>query len=194
MGMAQPSHPEIDAAKRHLSDAAEALQAAGSGQARLAALGGAVTAHESALAAYRTALRTMASRESHLAVALQRDRARLDGLVAALQSLGRAPRSALLAYPGGPVGAARAASLMAEVSPALQERIEAFNARIAALRQLRISQDVARVEIRGALASLQDLRTQTRRGAAPQPPAGRCHKCRDARASHGRRCQGGQYR
>ncbi len=151
----------IDQAKRALEIAASALEKASSGKARLAALGKAVAAHEAALSAYREGLRSMATRESRIRREIVSDRDRLDQLISALQSLGRAPRSALLAFPGGPVGAARGAGLMAEVSPELNARIEDLRARLEALAQLRTGQEVARVEARGALASLQDLRADT---------------------------------
>ncbi|MEM7422992.1 MAG: peptidoglycan DD-metalloendopeptidase family protein [Pseudomonadota bacterium] len=148
-------------AKDALTAAAELLAAGGDGPARLAALGKAVTAHEVALSAYRDGLRAMAAREAALQRDMARDRSKLESLVAALQSLGQAPRSALLAFPGGPVGAARAASLMAEMSPALSNRILSLRGQLDSLRQLRSGQNVARIEARGALAGLQELRSET---------------------------------
>ena len=114
------TYPNIDRARTELGEASKALASAGNGKQQLAALGKAVTAHEAALSAYRDGLRSMATRESRIYSAIQTDRAKLQDLIAALQSLAQAPRSALMAFPGGPVGAARGASLMAEISPALQ--------------------------------------------------------------------------
>lgn len=153
--------PATDRARGALEQASRSLEAAWSGQAQLAALGKAVTAHEIALAAYRDGLRTMAGRESLLRAEMQRDRARLEQLAVALQSLGRAPRSALLAVPGGPVGAARGAALMAAVSPQLDARIAELRPRLEALARLRSAQEAARIEARGALAALQELRADT---------------------------------
>ena len=158
---AQSSFPEIDRAKKALESASASLNKARSGKAQLAALGKAVTAHEVALAAYRSGLRNMATRESRVLRQMQGDRDKLESLLGALQSLSQAPKSAILAFPGGPVGAARGAALMAEISPALQERIDAFRARLEALRQLRSTQEVARIEARGTLATLQELRAKT---------------------------------
>lgn len=158
---ARTAHPEIARAKAALQLAAAALEAAKSGEDRLAALGKAVTAHEIALAAYRAALRAMASVESGLANSIHDDRERLEGLLAALQSLSQAPGSAMMAYPGGPVAASRGAALMAEISPVLQQRIAALNARLSELRQLRAVQEAARIAARGALATLQELRAVT---------------------------------
>ncbi|MEM7191226.1 MAG: hypothetical protein AAF439_16555, partial [Pseudomonadota bacterium] len=158
---AQTDYTEIRAAKEALATAAKALSEAAGGRAQLAALGKAVSAHEVALAAYRDGLRNMATRESRLTRSIDADRKKLEDLLSALQSLSQAPRSALLAFPGGPVGAARGAGLMSEISPYLQERITEFSDRLAALRQLRSEQEAARIEVRGALAALQDLRAKT---------------------------------
>ncbi|MEO1493938.1 MAG: peptidoglycan DD-metalloendopeptidase family protein [Pseudomonadota bacterium] len=158
---AQQEVPAIDRARTALEKASKALKAASGNRARLAALGQAVAAHEAALAAYRQGLRSMATRESRIRREILADREKLDQLVSALQSLGRAPRSALLAFPGGPVGAARGAGLMAEVSPELNRRIDELKGRLDALSQLRTGQEVARVEARGTLASLQELRRET---------------------------------
>lgn len=155
------SYPNIERARAALEIAAKELEAANTGTEQLAALGKAVTAHEAALSAYRDGLRSMATRESRIHSAIQKDRARFQELIAALQSLAQAPRSALMAFPGGPVGAARGASLMGDISPALSERIEELRARLDNLRQLRSNQEVARIEARGALATLQELRGKT---------------------------------
>lgn len=153
--------PGIERARAALESASATLEEAGSGEATLAGLGAAVAAHEAALAAYRGALRSMAARESRLRLELEQDGERLEALIGGLQSLARAPRSGLVAFPGGPVGAARGAHLMAAVSPHLDARIAELRARIDALVRLRTGQEVARVEARGALAALQELRADT---------------------------------
>ena len=158
---AQTTYPNIERARAALSEAATALKDANTGKQQLAALGKAVTAHEAALSAYRDGLRSMATRESRIFSAIQKDRDKLQDLISALQSLAQAPRSALMAFPGGPVGAARGATLMADISPALSDRIAELRARLDSLRQLRSNQEVARVEARGTLAALQELRGST---------------------------------
>ena len=151
----------IEQARAALAAAEQALESAQGRRARLAALGQAARAHEIALGAFRDGLRQMTIREARLRDGLARDSTRFGELIAALQSLARAPRSALLAYPEGPVGAARSATLMAEISPALETRIGELRDRLEQLRQLRSAQEVARIEARGALAALQDLRAET---------------------------------
>ena len=153
--------PEIERARALLSKAANSLKSAGSGKARLAALGKAVTAHEVALAAYRGGLRRLTAAEDTARTAIADDRKRLQTLTASLQSIGQAPRSALLAYPTGPVSAARSAMLMGAITPQIQSRIATLRSRADQIKRLKAQQDAARVEIRGALAALQDLRAKT---------------------------------
>ncbi|MEM8697998.1 MAG: peptidoglycan DD-metalloendopeptidase family protein [Pseudomonadota bacterium] len=154
---------EIDRARILLQDAETSLNRVASSQkhAQLSALGQAVKAHEAALAALRQRLRQLAAREQEIAGDLAGDRARLTEVLAALQSLSQAPRSALLAFPGGPVRAARAATLMQELTPKLEAQSAAIRDRLDQIRQLRAQQETARVEARGALARLQGLRART---------------------------------
>ncbi|MEM8597988.1 MAG: hypothetical protein AAGF76_16160, partial [Pseudomonadota bacterium] len=133
----------------------------GQGRARLAALGEAVRAQESALAAYRGAARLLARRAQDLTAGIAAERDRIGELVALLQSFNSAPRSALFAYPGGPVRAARAAMLMAAVAPALEERRTALAAELDRLRQIRAAEASARDGATAALSELQALRAET---------------------------------
>ena len=153
--------PEIARARALLEKSAEALKDARSGRAQLDALGKAVSAHEVALSAYRAGLRQLAAAEAAAVRTLDADRVRFEELTLSLQSIGRAPRSALLAHPSGPIAAARGAGLMAEISPVIEQRVSAYRLRVDQLRRLRSEQDAARVEVRGALAGLQDLRAAT---------------------------------
>lgn len=155
--------PQISRARALLHDAQTALNRAKVKGKRdqLAAIGQAVRAHEAALAVLRTGLRQMALENQSLVIGLEQDRAQLAELLGALQSVSRAPQSALLVFPGGPVDAARAAILMAEITPQLDAKAAAVKARVAEISALRSQQDSARVEARGALASLQDLRVRT---------------------------------
>lgn len=153
--------PEITRAKTLLDKAAKALASARSGDDQLAALGKAVTAHEIALSAYRAGLRTLSQAQATAGAQLAEDRVRLESLTAALQSIGQAPNSALIAYPAGPVAAARAAALMAEIMPVINQRLDAIRLHATDVKRLHAQQDAARIEIRGALGALQDLRTTT---------------------------------
>jgi septal ring factor EnvC (AmiA/AmiB activator) len=152
---------QIARARALLAKASTALRAARDDDTRLAALGRAVTAHEAALSALREGLRAMAVTEHAMARETDAEAMKLRRLLTALQSLSRAPASALLAARGGPLEATRAAMLMAGITPELNRRVLALQQRLAALKSLRDRQEAARTDARAALATLQDLRAMT---------------------------------
>lgn len=164
---------DIAEARQLLKRAERALADARESRESLVALGKAVHAQETALAAYRAALRRLTTEERRLTAALGAESARTAALLGALQGLSNAPGSALLAYPGGPVHAARAATLMAAITPELETRRVALAVQLDALRQIRADQAAAQDEAEGMLAALQTLRAETvaaiesRRRAAP---------------------------
>ncbi|MEO1274767.1 MAG: peptidoglycan DD-metalloendopeptidase family protein [Pseudomonadota bacterium] len=151
----------LDDARRALEEARLALERGGSGAARLAALGAAVSAQEKALAAYRDASRQLSGRAAALAKGIAAERERIGELIAVLQSLSSAPKSALFAYPGGPVRAARASMLLAAVTPALEERRAALATELRRLGEVRVAEAVARAGATSVLTELQDLRAET---------------------------------
>lgn len=165
-----PEAAKIAEAQAGLEAAREALRAARGNRARLKALGEAVAAHEAALAALRTGLLALMRVERAAIGRLEAERGRLAELLAALQALSRAPSSALLAYPGGPLKAARGGMLMAEITPAIDDRLRAIGGEIDGLAQLRALQETARAEARSALAALQELRAATAQALAGRAP------------------------
>ncbi|MEM7178467.1 MAG: peptidoglycan DD-metalloendopeptidase family protein [Pseudomonadota bacterium] len=163
---------DIDKARRLLAEAQTALERAEGTKGKLAALGKAVRAQEAALAAYRAAMRHLAQEDQALSIGLEQDSGQLAGYLAALQSIGLAPQSAFLVFPGGPVRAARAAILIGDVTPRLEARMALLRGRLDEIRALREQQEEARIETRTALAGLQQMRTQTTkalRGRIPAP-------------------------
>jgi septal ring factor EnvC (AmiA/AmiB activator) len=145
-------------ARAQLEQAERALDQAQTPGAQAVALARAIGAHETALAALRDGLRAMAAEDRRQVDGLAAERARLSRLLGSLQSLTRAPSSAMLVWPGGPVQAARSAAMMAQITPALQAQVTDLATRLTTLRALRDQQEDARVEARSALAALQALR------------------------------------
>ena len=152
---------QLDRARALLATASAALRAARDDDTRLAALGRAVTAHEAALSALRAGLRAMAAAERGMTGRIDAEAVKLQYLLTALQSLSRAPASALLAARGGPLEATRAAMLIAGITPELNQRVAALDQLLTELKSLRSRQEEARNDARGALATLQDLRAKT---------------------------------
>jgi septal ring factor EnvC (AmiA/AmiB activator) len=159
-------------ARALLAKASAALRGARGDDTRLAALGHAVTAHEAALAVLRAGLRSMAATERDMTSEIDAEAGQLHRLLSALQSLSRAPASALLVTRGGPLQATRAAMLMAGIAPELDRRVAALGLQLQALRTLRDRQELARTEARGALAALQELRTETTQALGRRDRAG----------------------
>jgi len=151
----------IARARAALTEASAVLRAARDDDTRLAVLGTAVTAHEVALSALRAGLRTMAATERGMTDEIDAEAGKLHRTLAALQSLSRAPASALLAARGGPLEATRAAMLMGAVAPELDRRVAALGHRLQALQALRDRQIEAQAQARDALATLQELRAET---------------------------------
>ncbi|MEL6337769.1 MAG: peptidoglycan DD-metalloendopeptidase family protein [Pseudomonadota bacterium] len=151
----------LERAVTALSEAEAALAAATEGSERLAALGLAIRAQEAALAAYRRVMRLVAGRADIIDTRIETGGAQVSRLLASLQSLSSAPQSALFAYPGGPLRAARAQMLLAAVTPALEQQRIALAAELSGLQTLRAEQNAAGDGARTALSGLQDLRAET---------------------------------
>lgn len=161
--LASAGFDAIDRARSLLAQAEQALESARDRGARRAAIGLAVEAHEAALVALRSGLRSLASEDRDLVDALGDERERMAAILGALQSLARAPRSALFAHPKGALAAARTAAMIGEMTPRLQAEMAEIGRRLDALRSLRLGQEIARAEARGTLAALQALRAESNR-------------------------------
>lgn len=182
-GPATGGMPAMAEAEAMLARAADRLARADGREARIAALARAVQAHERALALLRAGLRRLAAEDARLAAALAADHDRLERLLGALQSLARAPRTALLAFPGGPVRAARAAGLMGAVVPGLEREAAALSDRLEALRSVRLTQERVRAQTTETLAGLQRLRAAARgaaRGRTEAPDAAEMTRAAEA--------------
>lgn len=106
-------------------------------QRQLVELGQRVGASEQAALAAQASLDDLQSRETDLLARLGENREALIGLLAAIQRIESQTPPAVLAAPGDAADAARAAALMADVAPALQERAEALSVQLEELRTLR---------------------------------------------------------
>lgn len=173
----------IEEARQLLSEAEDALRGAREGSERRAALGEAVRAHEVALAALRSGLRALAAEDRQLTTEIAAEQSRLGQLLGALQSVALAPKAALLVHPEGVLAASRSAMLMSDLAPRIQAEMASLGRQLDALRGVRLGQEVARAEARGALAALQALRSeanQTRRETAAAAIAARQALARQA--------------
>lgn len=124
-----------------LADATAAMQAATTAPDRVAALAGTLRAFEAGLDLLREDLRNAALREATLQARFDAQSAELARLLGVLGAISRVQADAgQLAHPAGPLGTARAAMLLGDLTPALAAQAGALKADLreaAALREVR---------------------------------------------------------
>ena len=120
---AQSPAEAAQSAALKLQVAQNALEAAGGRSDRVAALTQTVQAYEDGLAALRDGLRRAAIQQRTLETDLAARSDEVARLLGVLQTMGRAPAPILLLHPSGPTGTARSGMMLADVTPALQEKV-----------------------------------------------------------------------
>ena len=112
---------DVARAAQGLADARRGIAEAGTdGPEGVLALGRAVAAYEAALGSLRDVVIGAGDEERRLALDLAARREEVERLLAALQAIARNPPPAVALHPQGPEGAARAAGVMARITPALR--------------------------------------------------------------------------
>lgn len=162
--LASPVGAQSDAAAQAraavtlLEDAAEQMQQAEGARDRVRALTATIQAFETGLAAMRTGLRQAAIREAQLSARLTARDREVGQLLAVLQSIGTTNPTAFL-HPDGPTGTARAGLLLAEMTPALNQRAEQLRGDLEDVQTLRTLQTDAEARLRTSLTAVQEART-----------------------------------
>lgn len=151
-GLAQAAASELEAAHDRLERAEGASD-------RVAALTATIAAYEKGLAAMRESLRAAALREARIKAEFDGQRDEIAALLGTLQTLSREPAPVLMLHPDGPIGTARSGMLMAEATPALNNRVEALRDRLTEARQMRAVQEAAADQLAQALSGVQQART-----------------------------------
>lgn len=147
------------AAAAALSAAARALEAAPDAPNRLAAYGAAVQAHEAGLAALRSGLRALAERRTGLLVEIGAKRAEHARVLGLLLAIGRTPLPARAVHPAGPLGAARAAVLMADLAPGIEAELIGLQAALSELEALARAEAEAEAALRAGLLGIRAARS-----------------------------------
>jgi len=146
------------AAAEQLKAATALLDGATSARDRVRALTETVRAYEAGLAAMRDGLRRTAIREAQLSRQLQVREDEIARLLGVLQIIEHAPPPVLLLHPSGPQGSARAAMMLAEVTPALNARAEVLAQDLQEMRILRTLRQDATETLEEGLAGVQQAR------------------------------------
>ncbi len=159
-GSAASQTPAEDAERAavRLSDARLALDAASTRSDRVSALTETVQAYEDGLAALRDGLRRAAIRQRTLEADLEARSEEVARLLGVLQTMGRAPAPILLLHPSGPTGTARSGMMLADVTPALQDKVTALRTQLDELAVLQSLQTDALSVLEDGLAGAQMAR------------------------------------
>lgn len=128
---------DLDAAAAEVAVAGRALMEAEANGDRVRALSAAIPAYDEALSTLRQVAIGAGLGERQIAANLADRRGEVMRLAAALQTLSRTPPPVQALHPGGPVAAARAAALMAHVTPALAREADDLRTELAHLDQAR---------------------------------------------------------
>lgn len=147
------------AAADRLNAAAEALDKAKGARNRVKALTETVHAYEDGLQAVREGLRHAAIREEALARELAAREEEIAKLLGVLQSIGSAPAPVFLLHPNGPVGTARSGMILADVTPALEQRAAGLRVKLEEVSTLRLLQQSAAEKLQDGLNGAQAART-----------------------------------
>lgn len=148
------------AAAEQLEQATVALQEAESSRDRVKALTDTVRAFEAGLAAMREGLRRVSTREAQLTRQLRARETEIGELLGVLQTIETAAPPVLLVHPSGPLGSARSAMMLAEVTPGLAARAEALRRDLQEVQTLHLLQQSAAETLEDGLAGIQAARAE----------------------------------
>ena len=123
-------------------------------QTRLVSAAGRVSASEQTALEIERRIAGLAAEEAVILDRLLSDREALIDVLAALQRIERGTPPALAAAPGDAEEAARAASLLAAITPELQARAEALAAELENLRRVREAAEAERLDLASTEAQL----------------------------------------
>lgn len=147
------------AAADQLEAATLALAEAEGARDRVKALTGTVRAYEAGLGAMREGLRRVARREALLLAHLEAREDEVTELLGILQTIETSAPPVLMLHPSGPLGAARSAMMVAEVTPGIYARAEVLRADLEEVQTLRMLQQNASGTLETGLAGVQQART-----------------------------------
>jgi septal ring factor EnvC (AmiA/AmiB activator) len=154
------------AAVEQLQTATELLHNAEGTRNRVRALTETVRAYETGLAAMRDGLRRAATREAQMGRQLQAREDEIAQLLGVLQTIESAPPAVLLLHPSGPLGSARSAMTLAEVTPALNARAQVLKTDLEEMRILRQLREAATDTLEKGLAGVQQARAELSKAIA----------------------------
>jgi len=154
------------AAAQQLQAATALLDSAEGARDRVRALTETVRAYEAGLAAMREGLRRAATREAQLRRRLQAREGKIAQLLGVLLTIESTQSPVLLLHPEGPQGSARAAMMLAEVTPGLTAKAADLRADLEEMQILRQLRQAASQTLETGLSGVQQARAQLSRAVA----------------------------
>lgn len=155
----QTAAEKAAAAASALQAAIDSLETAEGASNRVAGLTLAIRAYEDGLSATRDAVRQVSAREEALRAELAAKRAEIARILGVMSAIGSDPGPARYLHPAGPLAAARAGMVLADVTPALQSEADLLRARLQEIGALRQIETRAGETLRAGLTALQAART-----------------------------------
>lgn len=146
------------AAAARLEAASLALARATDASDRVAALTATVRAYEEGLVAVRDGLRRAAVRQARIEADLAARSDEVARLLGVMQVMRPEAAPLLLVHPSGPLGTARAGMMLADVTPAMQARVDALRRDLEEVALLRRLQEEAAETLAEGLAGAQRAR------------------------------------
>lgn len=146
-------------ASGQIEAASLSLQKADSARDRVAALTETVKGFEAGLAALREGLRRAAIREAQVGRELKAQEDEIARLLGVLQVMGQGPAPVMLLHPQGPTGTARSGMILADVTPALEQRAARLRYDLEEVAILRELQQSAAEKLQEGLSGVQQART-----------------------------------
>lgn len=147
-------------AEARLAQAEEIADEISDLQGQLIALGQAIGSSETLANQTEAELGRLADREAEILFRLDQDREVLIDVLAALQQIELQAPPAVLAAPDDAADAARAATLMSEIAPALRERADALLVELDALAAVRLSREEEQASLAATETTLFSQRRQ----------------------------------
>ena len=148
------------AAALSLLSAIDGLAEARRAPDQIAALTGAIQAHEAGLSALRAGLRDATLREATINRLLEHQQNQVSRLLGAMMAVERIEGPVMMVHPQGPLATARAGMMMADLAPAMQAQAQRIGQMARELTELRQLREIAIEALDTGLVSLQEARAE----------------------------------
>ena len=153
-------------AQQSLDNAWDKLERSKSAKARISALTDAILSFEESLSLARDSLRQISVLEARAQQKLSLEEEAYAELIGVLLSIDKSPIQAELLHPDGPMATVRGGMLIADLLPALQEKVHSLRSDLEAARYLSELQYQVTLDLKSGLVALQETRAALGRAIA----------------------------